>query len=193
MSVQPLNDIEREYLLTLARAVIEQAARGEKPLKTPAMPDSERLRAPGAAFVTLHTSSGQLRGCIGTLEAHCSLTEDVQHNAQASAFNDPRFPPVSSAELNNLVVEVSVLTPPEPLAFDGPDDLIRKLRPNVDGVLIERGWNRATFLPQVWEQLPDPEEFLGHLCNKARLPVNAWQWPDLKVSTYQVEKFTEQS
>ncbi len=192
MSVQPLNETECKYLLTLARTVIEQAARGESPLQIPAAPESKRLSAPGAAFVTLHTRSGNLRGCIGTLEAHRTLVEDVQDNAQAAAFRDPRFPPVSAAELSNLVVEVSVLTPPEPLAFDGPTDLIRKLRPNVDGVLIGRGWNRATFLPQVWEQLPDPEEFLAHLCNKAGLPANAWQWPDLNVSTYQVEKFTEQ-
>ena len=86
-----------------------------------------------------------------------------------------------------------MLTAPEPLEFDGPDDLVRKLRPNVDGVLIERGWSRATFLPQVWEQIPAPEEFLGHLCRKAGLPVNAWRWPDLQVSTYQVEMFEEEA
>jgi AmmeMemoRadiSam system protein A len=135
---------------------------------------------------------GDLRGCIGSLMAHRSLMEDVRHNALAAAFEDPRFSPVQVRELSNLVVEVSVLSAPEPLDFDGPDDLIRKLRPNVDGVLIERGWNRATFLPQVWEQIPDPEEFLGHLCRKAGLPANAWRWPDLQVSTYQVEMFEEE-
>lgn len=192
MSIQSLNEIEGAYLLNLARTVIEQAAHGEKHFKLPDAPDSERLRAPGAAFVTLHTLSGRLRGCIGTLEAHSPLIEDVRHNAQAAAFSDPRFPPVSAAELDNLVVEVSVLTPPEPLAFDGPDDLIRKLRPNVDGVLIRRQRNGATYLPQVWEQLSDPQEFLSYLCEKAGLPANTWRSPGLEVFTYQVEKFAEQ-
>jgi len=190
MATQSLNEKESQYLLKLARAAVERAARGDKsaaPLPAP----PPRLEQPGAAFVTLHTRDGQLRGCIGSLIAHRSLVEDVQHNAIAAALEDPRFSPVNATELDNIVIEVSVLTAPEPLNFDGPDDLIRKLRPNVDGVLIERGWNRATFLPQVWEQLPSHEIFLSHLCNKAGLPSNAWRWPDLKVSTYQVEEFEE--
>jgi len=100
---------------------------------------------------------------------------------------------VKAAELANIVIEVSVLTAPQPLDFDGPEDLIRKLRPHIDGVIIEHGWNRATFLPQVWEQLPSPEEFLSHLCYKAGLPGNAWRWPDLEVSIYQVEEFAEKA
>ena len=196
MSTTPLTVEEGRYLLTLARATITKAV-GAKPSGT--LPDPPaRLSAPGAAFVTLRTQHGDLRGCIGSLEARRPLVEDVRENAIAAALRDPRFPPVKAAELDNLVVEVSVLTAPEPLDFDGPDDLLRKLRPNVDGdragpgVLIERGWNRATFLPQVWEQLPSPEEFLGNLCYKAGLPPNAWRWPDLKVSIYQVEKFEEE-
>ena len=132
-----------------------------------------------------------MRGCIGSLVAHRPLIEDVRENAIAAAFRDPRFSPVRAAELPGIVVEVSALTLPEKLDFDGPEDLLHKLRPNVDGVLIERGWNRATFLPQVWEQLPSPEEFLSNLCFKAGLPGNAWRWPDLEVSIYQVEKFEE--
>jgi len=192
MATQPLNEEERQYLLKLARTTIERAARGDKSVAL-LTPPTSRLEQPGAAFVTLHTRDGRLRGCIGSLIAHRSLIEDVQHNATAAALEDPRFSPVNTAELDNIVIEVSVLTTPEPLNFDEPDDLIRKLRPNVDGVLIERGWNRATFLPQVWEQLPSHEEFLSHLCNKAGLPANAWQWPDLKVSTYQVEEFEEKA
>jgi AmmeMemoRadiSam system protein A len=190
MTTAPLTAEEGRYLLTLARATIANVV-GAKSSTTLADPPP-RLNAPGAAFVTLRTRHGDLRGCIGSLEARRPLVEDVRENAIAAALRDPRFSPVKAAELNDLVIEVSVLTAPEPLDFDGPDDLIHKLRPNIDGVLIERGWNRATFLPQVWEQLPSPEEFLGNLCYKAGLPPNAWRWPDLKVSIYQVEKFEEE-
>ncbi|HOT91376.1 MAG TPA: AmmeMemoRadiSam system protein A [Anaerolineae bacterium] len=183
---------ERQYLLALARETITEATTGRKPAgERPPVPP--RLKEPGAAFVTLHTRGGELRGCIGSLVAHRPLVEDVRENALAAAFRDPRFPPLSAAELKNIVIEISVLTQPQPLDFDGPDGLIRKLRPNVDGVIIEHGWNRATFLPQVWEQLPVPEEFLAHLCYKAGLPINAWRWPDLKVSIYQVEEFAEET
>ena len=192
----PLTHAEGHYLLTLARATIANAVGAKSSI---ALPDPlPRLTTPGAAFVTLHTrrddlrGEPRLRGCIGSLEARRPLVEDVRENAIAAALHDPRFSPVKAAELDNLVVEVSVLTAPQPLDFDGPDDLLRKLRPNIDGVLIERGWNRATFLPQVWEQLPSPEDFLGNLCYKAGLPPNAWRWPDLKVSIYQVEKFEEE-
>jgi len=196
MTATPLTPEEGHYLLALARATIAETV-GAPAVELPD-PPSDRLNAPGAAFVTLRTRHSDLRGCIGSLEARRPLVEDVRENAIAAAFRDPRFPPVKAAELADLVVEVSVLTAPEPLDFDGPDDLLHKLRPNVDGararpgVLIERGWNRATFLPQVWEQLPSPEEFLASLCHKAGLPPNAWHWPDLKVWTYQVEKFEEE-
>ncbi len=189
MTAAPLTQEEGHYLLTLARATIAEAVGAKSSTVLPA--PSPRLTAPGAAFVTLRTRRGDLRGCIGSLEARRPLVEDVRENAIAAAFRDPRFSPVKAAELPNLTVEVSVLTKPEPLDFDGPDDLLHKLRPNIDGVLIERGWNRATFLPQVWEQLPSPEEFLANLCYKAGLPPNAWRWPDLEVSIYQVEKFEE--
>jgi AmmeMemoRadiSam system protein A len=152
---------------------------------------SEILQRDGASFVTL-TKHGQLRGCIGSLEPRRPLVLDVQENAAAAAFNDPRFPPVRLEELDDLRVEISVLSPPQPLSYDGPDDLIAKLRPGVDGVVIERGWNRATFLPQVWEKLPDPNQFLQHLCLKAYLPADAYCHPDLDVYTYGVEKFEEE-
>ncbi|MGC9396185.1 MAG: AmmeMemoRadiSam system protein A [Anaerolineae bacterium] len=190
MTTEPLTSEEGHYLLALARATIAKAVGAKSSSILPDPPP--RLTAPGAAFVTLRTQRGDLRGCIGSLEARRPLIEDVRENAIAAALRDPRFPPVKATELDNIVVEVSVLTAPEPLDFDGPDDLLRKLRPNIDGVLIERGWNRATFLPQVWEQLPSPEDFLGNLCYKAGLPPNAWRWPDLKVSIYQVQKFEEE-
>ena len=191
MPTAPLTAEEQAYLLTLARSTIETTL-GVQPTAVPSEETrTSRLLAPGAAFVTLHTRDGNLRGCIGSLVAHRPLVEDVRENAIAAAFRDPRFSPVRAEELPNIVVEVSVLTPPERLDFDGPEDLIHKLRPHVDGVIIERGWNRATFLPQVWEQLPSPEAFLSNLCYKAGLPGNAWRRPDLKVSIYQVEEFEE--
>ena len=181
---------ERQMLLRLARETITRAAlrQSQPPLDLQALP--ERLRGDGASFVTL-TKRGDLRGCIGSLEAHRPLALDVRENALAAAFHDPRFPPVSAGELNALHIEISVLTAPQPLAFNGPDDLIARLRPGVDGVVIERGWQRATFLPQVWEKLPDPQEFLEHLCLKAGLPPDAYRHAGLAVSVYQVEEFEE--
>ncbi|MBN1814594.1 MAG: AmmeMemoRadiSam system protein A [Anaerolineae bacterium] len=181
---------DRQVLLKLARDTIASQVHGRR------MPDvdldavSEDLRREAACFVTL-TKHGQLRGCIGSLEARQPLVLDVRDNAIGAAFRDPRFPQVSAEELEDLHVEISVLSHPEPLSYDGPQDLIAKLRPGIDGVVIERGWNRATFLPQVWEKLPDPHEFLQHLCLKAYLPADVYNRPDLDVYTYQVEKFEE--
>ncbi len=186
-----LTERERRTLLTLARETITQAVY-DHPLPTvPAEQMTERLRAPGASFVTLHTKAGALRGCIGSLSAYRPLVEDVQSNALAAAFRDPRFLPVTARELPNLEIEVSVLSEPQPLVFDGPEDLVRKLRPGVDGVVLQKGWHRATFLPQVWEQLPSPETFLEQLCYKAGLPKDAWRFPGVEVEIYQVEKFAE--
>lgn len=186
----PLSAEDRQYLLTLARQTIASALEG-RALPPVRLEDlSEELRAPGASFVTL-TIDGQLRGCIGSLEARRPLALDVQENAQAAAFHDPRFPPLGSWELARVHIEISVLSRPQPLAYDGPDDLLARLRPHVDGVVIERGWHRATFLPQVWEKVPDPREFFAHLCLKAGLPPDDYRRPGLQVLTYQVEKFEE--
>lgn len=191
MEMQLLTAEERQILLTLAREAIREA------LSDAAAPElaleqlPPRLQAKGAAFVTL-TLDGQLRGCIGSLQAHRPLAADVQRHAVDAAFDDPRFPPLMDSEFPTLRIEISVLSEPQPVAYTDPQDLLHKLRPRVDGVVLERGWNRATFLPQVWEQLPEPEQFLGHLCQKAGLPANAWRWPDVKISLYQVEKFMEE-
>lgn len=190
MTTQSLTPEEQRALLKLARETIGRALQGNPEPPPAPEPLTPRLQEPGASFVTL-TLGGTLRGCIGSLVARRPLVIDVRENALAAAFEDPRFPPLTLPEFSRLHIEVSVLTAPQPLPYDGPDDLLRKLRPEVDGVIIERGWQRATFLPQVWEQLPNPVEFLEHLCYKAGLPVNAWRWPDLKVSIYQVEKFEE--
>ena len=188
MSLSPK---DRQYLLKLAREAIVCHLRDEEPPPIDLAALSQSLTREGTCFVTL-TRHGELRGCIGSLEASRPLVEDVRQHAVAAARDDFRFPSVSLDELDDLQIEISVLSIPEPLSYDGPDDLIAKLRPNVDGVVIERGWNRATFLPQVWEKIPDPHEFMEHLCRKAYLPGDAYREPGLDVYTYQVEKFEEE-
>jgi len=181
---------EQQTLLILARDTIVQKARHQEAPPVEASAMSDKLQQDGASFVTL-TKQGRLRGCVGSLEARHSLAIDVQKNALGAAFQDPRFSPVGPEELDDLHIEISVLSIPQPLSYDGTDDLIAQLRPGVDGVVIENDWNRATFLPQVWEKLPDPHQFLQRLCLKAHLSTNAYRQPGLDVYTYQVEKFEE--
>ncbi len=188
MDTDSLTSVEKENLLKLARRSLEAKLRGEKlpPLKA----ETPHLQADSATFVTL-TKSGRLRGCIGTLEAYRPLAEDVQEHAIAAALNDPRFPPVKADELTEIEIEISRLTSPFPLDYENAEDLLSKLRPNIDGVILKDGHRRATYLPQVWEQLPDAEEFLDHLCQKMGLPKDAWRYKKLDVLTYQVEEFHE--
>jgi uncharacterized protein len=147
------------------------------------------LREPGATFITL-TQHGELRGCIGTLEAHRPLLDDVKANALAAAFHDPRFPPLPEFELVHTALEVSLLTPPQILTFHSEKDALAQLRPGVDGVILQFARFRSTFLPQVWEQLPDPRQFMAHLKHKAGLPHDYWS-PDFQLSRYTVEKWKE--
>jgi AmmeMemoRadiSam system protein A len=153
------------------------------------------LAAPGATFVTL-TQNGALRGCIGSLEAHRPLDQDVRANAIAAAFRDPRFAPLTLAELPRTRVEVSLLTAPQPLNFSSEEDALRQLRPNVDGIILIAGRNgllgRSTFLPQVWEQLPEPRQFLAHLKQKAGLPPDWWS-TEVQLQRYEVQKWKEAS
>jgi AmmeMemoRadiSam system protein A len=149
--------------------------------------EGDWLREPGASFVTLRLE-GALRGCIGSVEARRALGEDVAFNAHAAAYRDPRFAPVSAAERERLQVEVSVLSPREPLAVSSEAEALAKLRPGVDGVVLDFQDRRATFLPQVWEGLPDPVDFLGELRRKAGLPADFWH-RDMRLSRYTVEKF----
>ena len=181
---------EKQTLLHLARQAIEAGVRGEKlpPLDWGAL--SPRLHEDGAAFVTL-TERGELRGCIGALEPYQPLAEDVREHAIAAALNDYRFPPVQSAELDRIHIEVSRLTVPIPLEYTSPEDLLSKLNPHVDGVVLRDGPRRATFLPQVWEKLPNPEDFLDNLCYKMGAPANLWRRKHLDVLVYQVEEFQE--
>lgn len=176
-------DPRGERLLAIARAAIDDLEAFTRPGWEEAW-----LREPGATFVTLKLE-GELRGCIGTLQARRPLGDDVVHNARAAAYADPRFPPVEVDERLLLEVEVSVLSPPEPLeGIASEAEALAALRPGVDGVVIEMGAYRSTFLPQVWESLPDPAEFLGELKRKAGLPRQFWD-PRLRVSRYTVEKF----
>lgn len=142
-------------------------------------------------FVTLHLG-GQLRGCIGNLSGTKPLAEGVRDNAINAAFNDFRFTPVTAGELEEINVEVSILSEPRPLAYAGAADLVARLRPGIDGVIIKKKGASATFLPQVWQQLPEAADFLSHLCLKAGLPGSEWQRGGLEVATYQVQYFAEE-
>ncbi len=148
------------------------------------------LQEKRGTFVTLK-EHGDLRGCIGSLAAIDSIVEGVRRNALHAAFEDSRFNPVGKNELGAIEVEVSILTEPARLAYANAEDLLRALQVGRDGVIIRKGMQGATFLPQVWEQLPDPEDFLSHLCRKAGLPADAWRSGTLEVSTYRVQYFEE--
>lgn len=152
--------------------------------------DKEALEQKRGVFVTLHRR-GQLRGCIGYLDAREPLVDAVKHNAVNAAFHDPRFSPLGSSELSDIEIEVSVLTEPKELEYGDWKDLLEKVKPGVDGVIIRYGLLSATFLPQVWEQLPEREYFLGQLCLKAGLPADAWKKRKIEVLTYRVQYFKE--
>lgn len=174
-----------ECLLILARDAIGRKFH----IPERSFPDLPALQAPGATFVTL-IQRRNLRGCIGSLSAYRPLIEDVRQNACAAAFSDPRFPPVTVRELAGLHVEVSLLSPPTPLSFKDEADALAKIRPEIDGIILQVRQHRATFLPQVWEQLPDPKTFMAHLKEKAGLPSNYWS-SDIVLECYQVEKWKE--
>ncbi len=148
-------------------------------------PDDPMLLEQGAVFVTLNKSE-QLRGCIGTLIPHRSLYLDTAHNAVASAKSDPRFPPVTQNELTQLSVAISVLTPSQTMTFNDEADLLKQIRPGIDGLILEEGGHRGTFLPSVWDQLPTVDQFWAHLKVKAGLPANYWS-DSIKVSRYTTE------
>jgi AmmeMemoRadiSam system protein A len=172
-------------LLRVARNAIARALGAA----AQAAPEAPWLAAPGATFVTL-TKAGKLRGCIGSLEARRPLAEDVQANAVAAALNDPRFPTLTAAELPEIAVEVSLLSPPQPISFRDEADALAQLAPGADGVIFEYGHHRSTFLPQVWAELATPAEFMGHLKYKAGLPPDFWD-PAVKLSRYAVVKWRE--
>lgn len=173
-------------LLTIARKAIEKRFGAAVQQNVASHPD---LARPGATFVTL-TQDGQLRGCIGSLEAHRPLAADVAENAVAAAFRDPRFPPLQADELPRTRVEVSLLGVSEPMEIVDEADAIGQLQPGVDGLILSHGSRRATFLPQVWESLPDPRNFVAHLKVKAGLPADFWD-DDIRLARYGVQKWKE--
>lgn len=184
-----LTAADRKTLLTLARSTVAAELKRGQALKRPT-PLSPALAEARGCFVTLH-QKGALRGCIGIIEATTPLFDNVAENATHAAFRDPRFAALKAHELDQVEFEVSVLTPPRPLAYKDAADLKRLLQPGVHGVILSRGGCRATFLPQVWEQLPQVETFLSHLCRKAGLPGDCWKAGDTAISVYEAEYFSE--
>jgi len=174
-------------LLALARRAIG----AEFGIPERAVAPHDALGGPGATFVTLR-QDGALRGCIGSLEARRPLKDDVRANAVAAAFRDPRFAPLAVHEFHATTIEVSLLSASAALAFADERDALAQLRPGIDGVILEAGWRRATFLPQVWEQLPAPREFLAALKHKAGLPEDYWS-AEVRVARYTVTKFAERA
>lgn len=148
------------------------------------------LHEKGASFVTL-TMHQHLRGCIGSLEAHRPLLLDVKDNAYAAAFRDFRFAPLTASELDATEIEVSLLSPQQPIIFKGEADALTQLRPHIDGIVFQYGHYRSTFLPQVWEQLSSPSTFMAHLKHKAGLPPDFWH-DEVELYRYTVTKFKEE-
>lgn len=185
---------EKDFLLRLARAKVEDAVNGgsraEKVLE--GVSSSEHLTAERGCFVTLH-KHGDLRGCIGDIIPERSLIRCVLGNAVNAALKDRRFNPVASDELDAIDVEVSVLTPPEVLEYGSPEDLLAKLEPNVHGVVLSTRIGRSTYLPQVWEQLPDKEDFLSRLCTKHGSLPDCWRDRSTRVETYRAVVFGEKT
>ncbi|MGR9043799.1 MAG: AmmeMemoRadiSam system protein A [Gammaproteobacteria bacterium] len=177
----------RKLLLDLARVSIEHGLKTGTPFKPDLTQYPAELQEKRATFVTLERNH-QLRGCIGMLEAIRPLVEDVAENAFSAAFKDRRFTPVTSDELADLEVHISILSSAEPIIFDSEQNLIDQLRPGEDGLILEEGHWRGTFLPSVWESLPEPRQFLKHLKQKAGLAPDYWS-DTLKVSRYGTEMF----
>lgn len=187
-----LSEQHGNILIRLARETIEHqlGLKGSAPVRAELLADPV-LQARQGVFVTLH-KRGQLRGCIGSLTGTESIVEGVRRHAVNAAFHDHRFSPVTDDEVRDLTIDISVLTEPKQLVYEDCADLVAKLRPGIDGVILQdSAWACATFLPQVWDQLPTAELFLCHLCCKAGLPDTAWQKKHLTIQTYQVQYFKE--
>jgi len=185
MSLQAYSD----FIIKLARLSIIEGFTHQHPCK----PDPKTTPAPllekGACFVTLNFNR-QLRGCIGSLEAYQPLADDITNNAYAAAFSDPRFPPLNRYEVDHVDIEVSILSAQEAIEFTDEEDLLQQLRPDADGLVIEDQSKRGTFLPTVWESLPEKKDFLNHLKLKAGLPEDYWS-DSLRVYRYSTELITK--
>ena len=187
MGLMSLPEEQRSILLELARASIMEGLRIGRPLKVLLSDYTPDLREIRASFVTLERQQ-ILRGCIGRLEAVRPLVEDIAENAFAAAFRDRRFPPLTQAELSDLQLHISILSPAEALQFNSEAALIGQLRPNIDGLILDYAGQRATFLPSVWESLPEPREFVRHLKQKAGLGAGFWA-NGIQAYRYMTESF----
>ena len=181
------NKEQRQQLLDIAYDSIQSGLSNGCALSVDLSKMDDALKTKRATFVTLNIH-GQLRGCIGMLKPVRPLAEDVAHNAFAAAFSDPRFPPLDAHELEQLDIHISILGTPEKMSFESEDDLIKQLRPNIDGLIMEEGHHCGTFLPSVWESLQDPREFINHLKLKSGLPQNYWS-ESIRIQRYTVEEF----
>jgi len=182
-----INKALRETLLSVARHSILEGLQQGQPMPVQIDDYPPQLQQLRASFVTLNIG-GQLRGCIGTLEAHQPLVLDVAHNAFAAAFKDPRFLPLSQPEYEQLEIHISILNPAEEMTFSSEQELIGQLRPGIDGLIMQEGQQRGTFLPSVWQQLPEPKQFIQHLKHKTGLPADYWS-PDLRIWRYTTTSF----
>lgn len=179
-----------EILLSIARSSIAETLGQIHETAEDTAEDTAWLQQKAACFVTL-IQQGQLRGCIGTLEAHRPLLQDVKSNANAAAFHDTRFSPLTSAELNTTEIEISLLSSMQALNFSNEQEALKQLQPGIDGLVFEFGRYRSTFLPQVWQQLPTTTEFMAHLKQKAGLSPDFWA-DEVKLQRYTVDKWKEQ-
>lgn len=186
-----LTEDEGKILLKLARGAIEERLFGQSNQEISEQDlNKEIFQEKRGVFVTLN-KRGNLRGCIGHIQPILPLIKGVKENAVNAAFNDPRFPPLSKREYPEIKIEVSVLTNPTPLHFNGYQELLNKLKPNKHGVILKKGFYQATFLPQVWDQLPDKRDFLTHLSMKAGLSPTGWMDDDIEIFIYEVQAFEE--
>jgi len=184
-----LSDSDKQQLLSLARQSIEHGLQTGSPLNINSTDYADNLQQPAACFVSLNKHS-KLRGCIGHLTAVQPLVKDVVENAFSAAFNDSRFEEMTTQELAETEIEISVLTPPEAMRFTDEADLLAQIQPGIDGLILEDGFYRGTFLPSVWESLSDKQDFWIHLKLKAGLPPSHWS-ETVKVSRYQTLAFSE--
>ncbi len=180
---------QQQQLLKVARESIQYQLRHGHAMPVDADAYDAPLQQQGGSFVTLN-KKGALRGCIGTLQPYQPLVNDVAEHARAAAFSDPRFPPLGLDEFANIVISISVLGRPNAISFSDEEDLITQLRPSQDGLIFEEGGARGTFLPSVWESLPEPRQFLQQLKRKAGLPTDYWS-DSLKISRYTTQSFSE--
>ncbi|MCF8142421.1 MAG: AmmeMemoRadiSam system protein A [Deltaproteobacteria bacterium] len=188
--MEKLTEEQGKYLLEEARKTIQQALMGDREQTADDVRLDPIFNQRRGTFVTL-TIGGNLRGCIGHIIPQESLIDGIRINAINAAFKDPRFRPLDQEEWKRIRIEISILTDPKPLSYSDADDLLRKLRSGIDGVILKKGYHQSTFLPQVWDQLPQKEEFLNHLCLKAGLDGDEWKKGTLEVSTYQAQAFEE--